>query len=91
MEAEENQSQPLSAHGDVERDCPGDPSPLIKVVAERPSDEESGYSAMYEAASALLTMYVALVNSGDCDCWNPEEDEEVINMRAALAKARGQK
>ncbi len=32
----------------------------------------------------LLEMYIAMVNSGDCGNWNPEEEEEVIEARNAL-------
>lgn len=39
------------------------------------------------ALQALLRHYVSLVNSGDAGNWNPEEEEPVINARAALSKA----
>ena len=37
-----------------------------------------------DALSGLLTMYVGMVNSGDCGNWNPEEEKEVIAAREAL-------
>lgn len=40
------------------------------------------------ALDALLKRYSSLVNSGDCGNWNPEEEEEIIAARAAIAKAR---
>jgi hypothetical protein len=39
------------------------------------------------ALSALLNMYVGMANSGDCGNWDPEEEQEVIAARAAIAKA----
>ena len=38
------------------------------------------------AATGLLDRYVQLINCGDCGNWNPEEEFEVIALRAALAK-----
>ncbi len=45
---------------------------------------------MYEALYELVSMYVRMINSGDCGSWDPETDTEVINARAALRKARGE-
>ncbi|WP_176026500.1 hypothetical protein [Brucella intermedia] len=45
---------------------------------------------LYSALSALLNRYVGLVHSGDAGFWDPEAEEEVINSRDALAKARGE-
>lgn len=39
------------------------------------------------ALQSMLDMYVALVNCGDCGNWNAEEVAEVIQARAAIAKA----
>lgn len=39
-----------------------------------------------EAAEALLDKYVATINSGDCGNWDPETEEEVINLRKALSQ-----
>lgn len=44
---------------------------------------------LYEAVKGFLDLYVALVNSGDCGNWNPEEEDVVIAARAALQKADG--
>lgn len=41
------------------------------------------------ALSELLERYTSLVNCGDCGNWDPETEAEVINARAALAKAQG--
>ncbi|MFM6996942.1 MAG: hypothetical protein ACKOXL_07605, partial [Limnohabitans sp.] len=38
-----------------------------------------------EALEAILDHYVNLANSGDAGFWNPEEEPEVIGVRAALA------
>ncbi|QTN02415.1 hypothetical protein GTN27_04195 [Ochrobactrum sp. EEELCW01] len=45
---------------------------------------------LYSALTALLNRYVGLVRSGDAGFWDPEAEEEVINSRDALAKARGE-
>ena len=47
---------------------------------------EDEYAAvnMRIALEKLLNMYFDMVNSGDCGNWNPEEDDEVIEARAAL-------
>lgn len=45
---------------------------------------------LYSALTALLNKYVGLVRSGDAGFWDPEAEEEVINSRDALAKARGE-
>jgi hypothetical protein len=45
---------------------------------------------LLDALKAMLKMYCELVNSGDCGDWSPEEDEEVIAARAAIAKAEGE-
>ncbi len=45
---------------------------------------------LYSALTALLNRYRALVHSGDAGFWDPEAEEEVINSRDALAKARGE-
>jgi hypothetical protein len=33
----------------------------------------------------ILNHYIRLADSGDAGFWNPEEEEEVIKARAALA------
>jgi hypothetical protein len=45
---------------------------------------------LLEALEVLLDSYTALINSGDCGNWNPEEEPDVINARKAIAKARGE-
>ena len=44
---------------------------------------------LLDSLSKLVEMYVGLVKSGDCGNWDPETDAEVINARAAIAKAEG--
>ena len=44
---------------------------------------------MYEALEGMIDMYTALINSGDCGNWDPEEDKEVIAARKSITKARG--
>lgn len=46
---------------------------------------------LYAALNAFVEEYVAMINSGDCGNWNPEEGEMVIAARAALSRARGEK
>lgn len=55
-------------------------SQLVAMTAER--------DALREAATAFLAMYVAMVESGDCGNWNPEDEPEVQALRAALAASR---
>ena len=50
--------------------------------------EAAGVEEMVEAAEALLDHYVGLVNSGDAGFWDPEKEDEVIAIRAALLKHR---
>jgi hypothetical protein len=40
------------------------------------------------ALDTLLARYTRLVNNSDCGHWNPEEEDEVIAARAAIARAR---
>lgn len=41
------------------------------------------------ALRAMTQRYVDLANSGDAGFWDPEEEDEVIAARAAIAKAEG--
>lgn len=45
---------------------------------------------MAEALERFLDHYVAMVSSGDCGFWNPEDEAHVKAARSALAKARGE-
>ena len=45
---------------------------------------------LLKALEAMTERYTGLVNCGDCGHWNPEEEAEVIQARAAIAKAKGQ-
>lgn len=42
---------------------------------------------LLDALKSLIDGYIELVNSGDCGNWDPETDKEVIQARAAIAKA----
>ena len=45
---------------------------------------------MFDALVAMTARYVDLAGSGDCGFWNPEEELQVIQARAAIAKAKGE-
>lgn len=42
---------------------------------------------LLEALQEITEMYCAMINSGDCGNWNPEEDKEVTKARAAIKAA----
>ena len=44
---------------------------------------------LLKALENLLHIYVALVESGDAGNWDAETETEVIDARAAIAKAKG--
>ena len=44
---------------------------------------------LLEALSKLTEMYCQMVHSGDCGNWNPDDDIEIQEARAAIAKATG--
>lgn len=43
------------------------------------------FNALRKPAEDMLNSYLRLAESGDAGNWNPEEEPEVINLRAALA------
>lgn len=45
---------------------------------------------LLEALNTMTNRYCSLVNSGDAGNWNPEEDPEVQQARAVIAKATGE-
>ena len=45
---------------------------------------------LFEALKEMTRAYTELVNCGDCGRWNPENDGEVMQARAALTKATAQ-
>lgn len=67
------------------------------VTGKVPREEDAAYIAacsperilalceVVGALGGLLDHYIQLVASGDCGFWNPEEEEPVIRVRAALA------
>lgn len=61
-------------------------------VADDPVDTDrwnkrAASKDLLAALQGLLERYTALVNSGDCGTWNPEEEAEVTAARAAISKA----
>lgn len=72
-------------------------APLAKVLGDvRLVDEETRAANARLIASApellaalqsFVVEYVAMVNSGDCGFWNPEDEDKVKAARAAIAKA----
>lgn len=44
---------------------------------------------LLEACRKLLSRYIALVESGDCGCWNYNEEQEVKDAEAAIKLAEG--
>ena len=47
----------------------------------------NNHAALVAALNGLLNKYVAMVSSGDCGFWDPEEEAEVIAARATLSAA----
>lgn len=45
---------------------------------------------LLEALNGVVTLYVELANSGDAGFWDPETVLEIIQARAARAKALGE-
>jgi hypothetical protein len=73
----------------------------VQVAATKPFDPMTGEQDanahliaaapdLYGALAYFVDRYVAMINSGDCGSWNPENDDEVVMARGALAKARGE-
>jgi hypothetical protein len=44
---------------------------------------------LVDALEKLLARYTELVNCGDCGFWDPEQEDEVIEARKALARLQG--
>lgn len=73
---------------------------IVAIVTRVPSNGKGSVEAnasilaaahdLYSSLTALLNRYVGLVHSGDAGFWDPEAEEEVINSRDAIAKARGE-
>lgn len=75
----------------------GVPKATIASVRRPGTQEGMANARLIEAAPSLLRAlrlvlkrYVDLVNCGDCGCWDPEVEDDVIEARAAIAKALGQ-
>ena len=60
-------------------------------VSEADANLMAASKDLYSALENITNSYIELVNSGDCGNWNPENDKEVVEAYAALAKARGEK
>jgi len=73
----------------------GEPAEIavVRIYDESEANAEfivKAVNAHDELVAALVEMerfYVELITSGDCGFWNPDDDQHVIMMRAALAKA----
>jgi len=69
---------------------------VMDALAARLAEVERELAAVREAERltaalrGLTEHYVAMVNSGDCGFWNPEEEPEVIAARAALQQEGGE-
>lgn len=62
-------------------------SPVLKhVLSDRL--KLRAFPLLVEALEKFLESYLQGANSGDWGCWDPEEEDEVIAVRAALALAR---
>ena len=57
-----------------------------KALVLKLGDVNADLRACAEALEQMTARYVSLVNSGDCGNWNPEEEVEVLNARAALGR-----
>jgi hypothetical protein len=66
--------------------CVSAASPDSSPIAAKDDASQERLRKLEAAATAFLNMYVDMVNSGDCGFWNPEEEPEVIDLRAALTK-----
>lgn len=51
----------------------------------RALNAQQGHDKLVTALQTLLERYLSLANSGDCGFWNPEEEPQVIEARAAIA------
>jgi len=84
---------------------PNGPTPTVakyRIFSDYPGfkhkrDEESANARliaaapeMLEALEASLKWTVQLITSGDAGFWDVDEDENVIQMRKAIAKAKGE-
>lgn len=59
----------------------------LKADADR---REREAEALRKASISFLDRYVALVNSGDCGNWNPEDEPQVQALRKALTQRQEQ-
>ena len=79
---------------DVTRGAPEGAMPTgrtVHVFAQRVEELAiSGCDRRHAVALAalrdLLDRYIGLVNCGDCGSWNPEDEQPVIDARAALVR-----
>jgi hypothetical protein len=53
----------------------------LEMVIE---DRDREIERLREGSIGLLDHYTGMINSGDCGNWDPESDEPVIRLRAAL-------
>jgi len=50
------------------------------------ADYVAAYSRLQDAAAAMLSRYVDLVEGGDCGHWNPWDEPEVQELAAAIGQ-----
>lgn len=56
----------------------------ISVSNEKRDTAEKQVVVLREALQEFVDKYVAMINSGDCGNWNPEEEPVVVNARKAI-------
>lgn len=66
---------------------PNDYSHAVDCVNACADINPAAVPVMVEALRDLLKQYRALVDSGDCGCWDSLDDDEVVNAIAALQLA----
>lgn len=65
---------------------------LIVTAVNQHEQIQAENTRLREALTALTSRYAELINSGDCGNWDPEEEDEMKQARAALeaGKREGQ-
>ena len=70
------------------------PDPDFRVVSEAAEHADALLQAaapeLYAEIERAMKARIELIESGDCGFWDPNDDGEVLSMRKALAKARGE-
>ena len=63
---------------------------LARGLSREAAKRMAAAPEMLEALEGITARYVDLAGSGDCGFWNPEEELQVIQARAAIARAKGE-